>query len=190
MSIFRAILLVAAAAAMPAAALAAGPAAVPDVRVVDQYGREHALSSGLIGSDIAVMDFVFTDCASICPMSAARMKRLGQRLRRESDEGVVLLSISRKPQRDTPQKLASRAAQLGVEGRWYWLTGRQDAVTALLRSLQVDAPVPEAHAATFLIYDGSNGQMLRVNALPSDETPLYQAVQSLRARRGAVAAGR
>ena len=170
------------------AAAAGGRNKLPDVEVTDQRGAHMALSSGLVGRNIVVMDFVFTDCASICPMSAERMRRLSKRIELEGIDGVLLLSISRKPRRDTPVRLKEHADKLGVGDNWFWLTGREDEITRLLRGLGVDSVVPEAHAATFLIYDGSNGRLLRIDALPGNEQPLYDAVRTLLRQRDALAA--
>lgn len=182
--------LLAAAFWLVAASGAANAGGVPDVAVTDQSGERRALSSELIGNNIAVMDFVFTDCASICPMSAERMRRLARRLDNDSVAGVVLLSISRKPQRDTPARLKAHAEKLGVGDNWFWLTGRADDLTRLMRGLGVDSPVPEAHTATFLVYDGSNGRTIRIDALPDSEQPLYEAVRTLLRQRGGELAAR
>ena len=58
------------AAAMTPAVVKSGNAkvTVPDVSLVDQNGKAHALKGGVVGDRIVVVDFIYTTCTTVCPV--------------------------------------------------------------------------------------------------------------------------
>jgi len=71
-----------------------------------------------------VVDFFFTSCPTICPTLAQQMLRIHDRF--ETEAGLVLLSHTIDPKRDTVAKLAHYARNLGVSSeRWHFVTGEK-----------------------------------------------------------------
>ena len=78
-----------------------------------------------------VANFVFTSCASPCPMLSARMADV----QRETQQlaGVRLVSFSVDPETDTPEILAAYAKAFGADPeRWLFLTGEKQAIYDLI----------------------------------------------------------
>jgi cytochrome oxidase Cu insertion factor (SCO1/SenC/PrrC family) len=116
--------------------------ALPEFAMVSQTG-DSVQSSDLRGT-VWVADFIFTHCASTCPMMTAQLARLEKSL---AGEPVRLVSFSVDPERDTPERLAEYAAQYGATpDRWLFLTGNKGDVRRLAIEgfrLSVTDPTPE-----------------------------------------------
>ena len=139
---------------------------LPEFSLVDSRGQR--FGSADLAGDVYVANFVFTRCASICPLLTRAMVSLEERYEREGIEGIRLVSISVDPEFDTPERLADYASGHRVDPRrWVFLTGEP----ADVRSLVVDGfrtamgspdileggMIDVAHTGKFVIVDGSGG---------------------------------
>lgn len=103
-------------------AVAARPQPLPDTTLIDQSGRSFRLSA-LRGRPVLV-EFFYTSCPAICGLLASQFQAGFERLTAEPEgPGVLLLSVSFDPDRDTATELADYAARLGVDGR-IWRVAR------------------------------------------------------------------
>lgn len=99
-----------------------GPA--PQFTLIDQAGRPFR-DADLRGR-IAVINFIYTHCTTVCPTMTAQMRLLQERLRTEELLGhpVLLISMSFDPERDTPEVLREYAARFEADPEaWRFLTG-------------------------------------------------------------------
>jgi protein SCO1/2 len=103
--------------------------ALPAFHLVDERGQ--AFTEDALRGQATIVSFVFTRCDMICPVNAAKLERVQERVL--LDSGVRLLSISTDPTYDTPERLAAYAA------RWHadptkrrFVTGPRDDVLALV----------------------------------------------------------
>lgn len=84
-----------------------------------------------------VASFVFTRCPLVCPRLGERMRAL-QALAERADAKVHLVTFSVDPEHDTPEVLASWADAYGAdEQRWKFLTGSEESIRRIARSLSV-----------------------------------------------------
>jgi len=86
--------------------------AAPGFALTAQDGRPLALAD--LRGKVVVVDFVFASCADSCPLQTARLAGLQGRLGKDFGPGVVFVSISVDPERDTPAVLRHYAAQHGA----------------------------------------------------------------------------
>ncbi len=97
---------------------------MPDFTLVNQTGRPVALST--LAGKVVVVNFLYTRCAlpQFCLRMANNFGALQRRFGNELGRDLVMLTITFDPQRDTPEVLASYAAQwqANPEG-WHFLTG-------------------------------------------------------------------
>ena len=137
--------------------------AVPDFALVSQTGDSVRLAD--LRDQVWVADFIFTNCASTCPMMTTQLQRLERALAGQS--GFRLVSFSVDPERDTPEKLAEYAAGYGARPeRWLFLTGDKHGIRRLSIEgfhLAVDDPSPEEvargaeavlHSTRLVLVDG------------------------------------
>ena len=97
-------------------------------RLTERSGK--ALTEADLAGDVWVAAFIFTRCPVSCPKISSVMKGLQRPL---GDAGVRLVSLSVDPDYDTPAVLTRYADGLGADpSRWWFLTGKQDEVVALI----------------------------------------------------------
>lgn len=150
---------------------------LPDVSIIDSHQREHQLRA-LLRDRIAVVNFVFTSCATVCPALNGTMQALQRQLQERLGKEVILVSVSVDPARDTPEKLNAHAAKLGAGADWYWLTGKTAEMNQLLKAFGIPTGRPEDHPPVILIGKENTGQWLRWVGIPAPET-LTGAVTAL-----------
>jgi len=152
---------------------------VPDIVVRDSFDREQQLSH-LLKDQVAVVNFVFTSCTTVCPILSATMQELEKQLQHRLGSGVILLSISVDPGNDTPQKLRVHAEKLGSGPHWHWLTGRPAEIAQLLKAFGVPTGRPENHPPLVLIGNVGTNRWLRWVGIAAPQT-LVDAVNTLAA---------
>jgi protein SCO1/2 len=98
---------------------------VPDLALRDQTGA--ALRTADLAGRVLIVNFIFTRCPTVCPVTSRKMKRLGAEL--AGEPAVMLLSISVDPEHDTPEVLRAFAARYAADpARWRFLTGEAEAL--------------------------------------------------------------
>lgn len=139
----------------------------PDFALVDQAG-DTLRTSDLRGTTW-VTSFIFTNCASVCPLITARMAEVRDRLAADGVLGteVRLISITVDPARDTVAALARYAKRFGDSppSDWAFLTGSPpEAVRAMIEEgFKVGAYLdPEAAdtAANYQVTHGSRFELV------------------------------
>jgi protein SCO1/2 len=141
---------------------------LPEVSLIDQHGASISLAS-LRGKPVLI-DFIYTSCASTCPMLTAKMASIAHRLGPALGADVTIVSISLDPEHDTPAELAKYAASHDANGNgWIFLTGppaQIDQVLALFklrRMREGDGTITHSVSAFLLGPDGH--QIRQYNAL-------------------------
>jgi protein SCO1 len=95
---------------------------VNDFKAVTQVNK--AFEKKNLDGKIWVADFIFTNCADVCPPMTANMTKLQKMVEDEKLENVEFVSFSVDPTVDTPEKLTEYAQNFGLkEDNWTFLTG-------------------------------------------------------------------
>jgi len=110
---------------------------IPDVALVTHEGRAVRFYSDLVRGRTVVVQFFFTDCQGICPVSTGRMRELQEALGERLGPEVSFLSVTLDPAHDTPAVLAEHARTIGARPGWTFLTGDLADITALRYRLGV-----------------------------------------------------
>lgn len=138
-----------------------------DSMVRDQTGHELAFASEVIGDRVVVIDFIFTSCTTICPVTTSLLQAARTRLSDIDQDQLVFVSVSINSNVDTPQRLATFAARHGAE--WSFITGDKTVLDELLQNLNSYSTNPEDHAPMILVGDAASGQFSRMFGLPDPE---------------------
>lgn len=109
--------------------------AVPQVELVREDGRTVSLARELDDGRPVVLNFIFTTCASICPVMSQTFAQLQAKLGGQG-ASVHMVSISIDPEQDTPSRLATYAKQFHAGGRWHFYTGTVEASVAAQRAFK------------------------------------------------------
>jgi len=153
-------------------ALPPGRADFPNVVLLNQDGRAIHFYDDLIRGDHTVaINFIYAQCADICPMTTANLVRvqglLGERLGRD----VHMASISIDPVHDSPAVLKAYAERFDVRAGWQFLTGRPNDIDLIRRTLGVYDRDPakdrdkSQHTGMLVYGNQARGRWSRVSAL-------------------------
>jgi protein SCO1/2 len=152
-----------------------------DAPMQDQTGAERRLKSDVIGDRIVVVDFIFTSCQTICPVTTALLTQAHANLADLPADDIAFVSLSVDARVDTPERLAAFAEAHGAG--WTFLTGDKPVMDEALTWLNAYATNPENHAAMILIGDASTGKFSRIYGMP-DPVFVEARVRELKAARG------
>lgn len=95
---------------------------VNDFKAVTQDNKPFEKKN--LDGKIWVADFIFTNCADVCPPMTANMTKLQKMVVEEELKNVEFVSFSVDPTVDTPEKLTGYAKNFGLnEDNWTFLTG-------------------------------------------------------------------
>lgn len=130
---------------------------IPDFRFVSQYGD--TVTAETLDGKIYVADFFFTTCPTICPKMKTQLKRVYDRFK--GNAGVMLLSHTIDPTRDSVAVLREFAEGLGVAGRqWLFVTGDKEKIyeigeNSYMVTAEEDASAPGGvvHSGAFILVD-------------------------------------
>jgi protein SCO1 len=94
----------------------------PDLALVNQSGQ--ALTLRELRGKVVLLTFTYSTCAEVCPLIAAALVTLQQRLTAVERQQVFFLSVTAQPDVDTPAVLHAYAHRLGVDlTSWAFVTG-------------------------------------------------------------------
>jgi protein SCO1 len=152
---------------------------IPDIELVDQDGKTIHLYSDLVKGRVAALSFIFTTCTTICPLIGANLGRLQTEVGQSLGEEVELISVSVDPATDTPQRMKTWGAQFGAKAGWELLTGDQEAVAQLLKTLGLFTPDIQSHSPFLLLVNDRTGDWTRVNALETPPSKIAEILQKM-----------
>jgi protein SCO1/2 len=123
---------------------------IPNTKLIDETGRAVDLDS--MKGHVTVYNFIFTNCAAICPIMTNNMRAVTPRI--DKDAPVRFVSISVDPTRDTPAVLSAYAQRNRNDPRWTFLTGDLGAIVNLsINGFKLAANNP-ARGAEPLLHSG------------------------------------
>jgi protein SCO1 len=155
-----------------------GKSYFPDVEVVTHEGQTLRFYDDLIKDKVFVISFIFTTCRDFCPLAAARLSELQQKLGDAMGRDVFFYSISIDPETDTPERLKEYANTFGAGPGWLFLTGKPDDIQALRYKLGDRSKTLGEHRNEILLGNGGTGGWARNNLL-GDISSLATAVRSM-----------
>jgi len=112
----------------------------PDVELLTQDNRRVHFYSDLIKDKTVVIQFFFTHCEALCPMTTPILAKVQQDLNKRAQGKVTFLSITVDPSRDDPGALKQYSASFKPQPGWYFLTGKKEDVDLIRKQLGVYDP--------------------------------------------------
>lgn len=138
---------------------------IPDVKVRDQHGNTLNFYTDLIKDKTVAINFIFTNCTTICPPLAATFARLQKELGDRAGKDVHLISISVDPVTDTPERLKAWGAKFKAGPGWTFVTGEKQEMDKLLNALGAAVSRREDHTPATIIGNDSKGVWTRTYGL-------------------------
>ncbi|HEY3582651.1 MAG TPA: SCO family protein [Pyrinomonadaceae bacterium] len=153
---------------------------IPDVEVLDQDGNALHFYSDLIQNKTVAINFIFTNCTTICPPLAATFARVQKELGDKVGKDVHFISISVDPVTDTPERLKIWGAKFKAGGGWTFVTGEKQEMDKLLNALGAAVSKREDHTPAVIIGNDAKGVWTRAYGLakPSQLVGLIENVMA------------
>ena len=140
---------------------------IPDVKLMDANHAEVSLHAVLDEKFPVILNFIYTSCTAICPVTTGTFEQV-QRQLGDSSGKVRLVTISIDPENDTPARLKEYAARYHAGPQWTMLTGTVDNSIAVQRALGVYSGDKMNHKpVTFLRAKGSENPWVRLDGFAS-----------------------
>jgi protein SCO1/2 len=108
---------------------------IPRVQLLRADGKRVWLADELDDGRPVVLDFIYTTCTTLCPLSSQTFAAL-QEAPGVGHGRVHLISISIDPEQDTPDRLAEYAQHFNAGPQWQFYTGTIEASLAVQRSFR------------------------------------------------------
>ena len=138
---------------------------IPDVEVLDQNGNELHFYSDLIKGKTVAINFIFTNCTTICPPLAATFARVQKEMGDKVGRDVHFISISVDPLTDTPERLKAWGAKFKAGAGWTFVTGDKQEMDKLLSALGASVARREDHSPTVIVGNDLKGVWTRTYGL-------------------------
>jgi cytochrome oxidase Cu insertion factor (SCO1/SenC/PrrC family) len=107
-----------------------------DTVLVTQDGKRVRFYSDVLKDRVVVISFLFTRCTTACPMIAAKLNQIREKLGDRFGREVRFISITVDPEHDTPQRLKEFAHQhRAAHEAWTFLTGNKKDVDQVIARL-------------------------------------------------------
>jgi protein SCO1/2 len=148
---------------------------VPDVVLIDYDDRPVRLRELLASNDPVMLNFVFTSCSTVCPVTTKVLAEVPDLLGREG-RNMRMVSISIDPENDTPLQLKAYARSYQAGARWKFLTGRTQDIKSVQLAFDSYDRDKMTHEPVTLIRQASGKQWIRIDGFATPE----QLVQEYR----------
>ena len=142
-----------------------GSMTIPDVEVLDQEGNALHFYRDLIKDKTVAINFIFTNCTTICPPLAATFARVQKEMGDKVGKDVHFISISVDPLTDTPERLKAWGAKFKAGAGWTFVTGEKQEMDKLLNALGAAVSKREDHTPAMIIGNDAKGVWTRTYGL-------------------------
>jgi protein SCO1/2 len=154
---------------------------VPDVKLVRDDGQTVELKDELGDARPVVLNFIYTTCTSVCPLTSRTFADLQERLA-AARTTVHLVSISIDPEHDTPSRLREYAAKFGAGPQWQHYTGTVAASIAAQRAFNAYRGGKMNHAPVTLVRTAPGNRWIRIDGVASADQLLGELRNAVAAR--------
>jgi len=133
----------------------------PAVTLVRADGKSVSLPRELDDGRPVLLNFIFTTCSSICPLTSRTLEEFQRKLGLEASK-VHLMSISIDPEQDTPARLTEYARKFHAGPEWQYYTGSVAASIASQKAFDVYRGEKMSHTPVTLMRSVPGNPWLRI----------------------------
>jgi len=147
----------------------------PAVTLVRADGKSVSLPQELDDGRPVLLNFVFTTCSSICPLTSRTLEEFQDKLGSEAAR-IHLMSISIDPEQDTPARLSEYARKFHAGPDWQYYTGSIAASIAAQKAFDVYRGEKMSHTPVTLMRSAPGKPWLRIEGFvtPDELVDDYQ----------------
>ncbi len=115
----------------------------PNVVLHTQDGKPVRFYDDLVKDKVVTINFFYAQCDELCPLVMANLAKVQKAFGDRVGRDIFMLSISLKPEHDTPPVLKDYAEMYRVQPGWTLLTGNPEDTLKLRRGLGFTYPDPK-----------------------------------------------
>lgn len=138
---------------------------IPDVEALNQDGQKIHFYEDLIRGKVVVVSFIFTTCASFCPLQGEALNRFQAALGNRLGKDVNIICVSIDPETDTPERLRAWGTRFGARPGWTLVTGKKVEIDKIAMALTGAPAMKGGHEPVMFIGDNEKGNWVRVHTL-------------------------
>jgi protein SCO1/2 len=154
---------------------------IPDLKLVRDDDKTVVLRDELSDGRPVVLNFIYTTCTSICPVTSQTLADLQSKLG-AARGSVHLMSISIDPEQDTPARLRDYAKKYGAGPEWQHYTGTLAASVAAQRAFAVYQGDKMSHAPVTLIRVSPASRWVRIDGFVTANQMLAELPHAVASR--------
>ena len=147
--------------------------AVPRIALVRADGKNVVLNDELDDGRPVVLNFFYTTCTTVCPVTSLMLSDLQRKLGAARDK-VHIVSISIDPEQDTPARLREYAARFGAGPEWQHYTGTVAASVTSQRAFDVYRGDKMDHSPVTLLRTRPGAAWVRIEGFASTDQVLAE----------------
>ncbi len=151
---------------MPGTRTSTAQYTVPQVKLVRDDGKVVSLPQELNDGRPVILDFIYTSCTEICPVTSHTFAQLQEALGNDRDK-VHLVSVSIDPEQDTPAVLREYARKYGAGPEWNHYTGTMAASIATQKAFDVYRGDKMNHTPVTLLRAAPGKPWVRIDGFAS-----------------------
>jgi protein SCO1 len=133
--------------------------------VLDQRSQKKPFYDSYIRDQLVLIDFIFTRCKDICPVTTQKFARVQKLLPGHPAENVRLISITVDPEHDSPGELLKFISEQGIVPGWSFLTGKKENIDWINYRLGGFTEEPQQHNTVIIVGNDQTGDWRK---LPPD----------------------
>jgi protein SCO1/2 len=143
--------------------------AIPDTILINQDHQEVEFNKDLLRGKTVAINFIYTTCTSVCPLQGRNFSKLQDLLKDRLGKDIYLISITKDPRTDSPEKLKEWSKSFRPQPGWDFFTGDPAQVELLLQALIGGNERKGEHSPAILIINESKGIRERLYGLADAE---------------------
>jgi protein SCO1/2 len=135
-----------------------------EIYVVDENGKSRAFFDDILGDSPAVINFLYTRCAGICPTLGRRFVSLQKALGKTD---VKLISITIDPEQDDAKALKAWSKNIGAKPGWTFITGKREDLNHISERVYGAPLIDKDMHAPMLVLRTKGGPWIRMDGFSS-----------------------
>ena len=150
----------------------------PKSTVTSQDGKTFKFYDDLIKDKTIVVNFIFTGCTQLCPLTTARLALVQEKLGDAVGRDIFFYSISMDPEHDTPEALKKFADGFKVKPGWLFLTGKPDELKLIRDKLGERSRDKSEHQAVIIMANDKTGEWKK-DSVMSELDHIVETIRNL-----------
>lgn len=135
----------------------------PNYEVKSHTGETFRFYEDLIENKIVLINFIYTQCQDICPLTTARLLRVQKAFKGRLGKDVFMYSITLDPENDDPEALREHAEAFGVGPGWLFLTGEPSELDLIRHKLGERSRYLAEHRMDAVLGNDTTGEWQRMS---------------------------